>query len=130
MKKNQRVAAALCILLLASAGVFVGCSSTTSVDTEDSFATPQLVQSVSCPPMEAVAEAIAAELDENCPRTVSYRNWGQENSCEKRTIGQMLDQYEGCFSDAELKLLRVRALELRHASDRRETGDPPTPIAE
>jgi hypothetical protein len=128
MNNDRRSTAALWIVLLAGAAMFMGCSnSPTSVDSNAMLPSQQFNESVGCPDMEAVANVITTELNAYCPRTVRYRNWGQENSCEKGTIGSMLDQYEGCFSDEELKQIRARIQELRHAEDREPHRDDPTP---
>lgn len=130
MKNYRRSTAILVVVILASAAMFVGCSSTTSVDTNDAVTAPTFELSTSCPPMESLAEAIAIELNTNCPITTPYRNWGQENSCEKRTIGQMLEGYESCYTEAELKELRTLVLQIRRAAYRDPRIEPPTRMEE
>lgn len=129
MKSDRQNIAALAVIILAGAGLFVGCNHPTSVDATASDV-PVFAKhpKVTCDPMDEVIDAIVEELNANCPQTEPYRNWGQENSCEKEIIGDILDYYSGCFSGEELKLIRQSVFVIRNgpAGDRRE-GDDRTP---
>ena len=129
MKYDHRSTAVLCIMLLTAASMILGCNSPSALESNAALPAQQLAPVVNCPTLEDASIAIVAELDENCPRTRDYRHWGEENSCEKRTIGKMLDQYDGCFSGDEMKQLRIRIHELRHTGDEKPS-DLPTPIEE
>lgn len=126
MKNDHRSTAALWIMLVAVAAMFAGCSSPASVDSNETLPSQQPVYVVDCPTLEQVSADIVAELEQNCPRTRDYRHWGELNSCEKKTIGQMLEPYDGCFSDTQLKLLRIRVEQMRYA-DRDKPIDLPRP---
>jgi hypothetical protein len=128
MKYDHRSTAVLCIMILTAAGMFLGCNSPSSLESDAALPALQLAPVVNCPTLEDASKAIVAELDENCPRTRNYRHWGEENSCEKSTIGKMLDEYDGCFSGHEMKQLRIRIHEMRQGAEK--PSDLPTPMEE
>ena len=109
--------------LLVSVCVLSSCnSSPVGVSTTDSFNATQSSK-VDCPDKELLAQQIVDVLDKNCPRYFPFRHWGAENSCEKSTIGKMLDSYKGCFSGAEMKEIRARIHELRETPDETKRDD-------
>jgi hypothetical protein len=126
MRTKHGLIVTLCIVIPA----VLGCNSPASVDSNNTApASAFYAEPVACPSVEAMAQAIVNELNVNCPMSREYRHWGEQNSCEKRNIGQMLEAYEGCYNEEELKEIRLRIDEMRHAQASDDTGvDEPKPM--
>jgi len=107
MNKDNVTAVRLGLLFVATVLVLSSCNTPANVTTADEPAAALTKsQPTICPSIEDVCDAIVDELNQNCPINYHYRNWGDENSCEKSTIGKALDDYDGCYTKEELKDIR------------------------
>lgn len=105
MRNNRRSAGVVGLLLLASIVVVAGCNSPTPV--EPGYPAPALTaQEAPCPTMAQICNAITNDIESTCPRTFPPRNWGEENSCRKILMAQLLDSYKDCLSGNQLSEVR------------------------
>lgn len=115
MKFDRQLTAALAVIISVGVGGFVGCNNPASVDDTGTVAPVYSKSQQTCPTIDELVDAIVEELNANCPITEVHRNWGQENSCEKGIIGNMVDAHQGCFSGPELKIIRQKVFAIRNA---------------
>jgi hypothetical protein len=105
MRNTRRSAGVVGLLVLASIVVIAGCNSPT--DVEPSYQTPALsAQEAPCPTADLICNAITNEIESTCPRTFPPRNWGEENSCRRTLLAQLLDSYKDCLSGNQLSEVR------------------------
>lgn len=101
MRKVHRTAGAL--LVFASIVALAGCNgSPTAVDPDYSAVLP--VQETICPTIGQICNAICFEIESTCP--APYRSWGDENSCQRTLLAQLLDSYKSCLTGNELSDVR------------------------
>ena len=119
--RNTRRSAAVFVALLASL-VIAGCNNPTPV--EPSYQAPALyTEETPCPTMDGICVSITNEIESTCPRTFPPKNWGEENSCRKTLMAQLLDSYKDCLSGDQLSEVRdcvASQLALPDAGDNKE----------
>jgi hypothetical protein len=105
MRNTRRSAGVVGLLVLASIVVIAGCNSPS--DVEPSYQAPALsAQEAPCPTMALICNSITNEIESTCPRTFPPRNWGEENSCRKTLMAQLLDSYKDCLTGEQLSEVR------------------------
>jgi len=126
MRNFRLSAGVLGLLVIASIVVVAGCNSPSAVQSSDQ-AIPLFTQENACPSMDQICRSIANELNSLCPQIEPYKNWGEENSCAKTMIAQLLDSYKDCLSGDELSEVRDCVWETRPRSIQGRAGKDPAP---
>jgi hypothetical protein len=105
MRNTRRSAVVSGILVLLSVVLIAGCNNPTTV--EPSYQPSALsTQESACPTIDQICRSIANEIAQSCPLTDIYRNWGEENSCHKTLLAQLLDSYKDCLTGDQLSEVR------------------------
>jgi hypothetical protein len=104
MRNTLRSAGAVAVFVLASFTVS-GCNN--PADVEPGYQAPALsTQETPCPTMMEICTSITNEIEGTCPRTFPPRNWGEENSCRRTLLAQLLDSYKDCLTGNQLSDVR------------------------
>jgi hypothetical protein len=105
MRNIRRSTGVSGLLVLTSIVLIAGCNSPTAV--EPGYQAPALsTQETPYPTMDQICNSIANEIESLCPRVYPYRNWGEENSCVKTLMAQLLGSYKDCLSGDQLSEVR------------------------
>jgi hypothetical protein len=105
MQNIRRYAGVLGLFVFASIILIAGCNNPTPV--EPVYPTAALAtQESPCLTFDQICATISNQLENLCPRARAYKNWGDENSCVKTTIAQLLDSYKDCLSGEQLSDVR------------------------
>jgi len=119
MRNFHRSAGISGLLVLASIVMIAGCNNPTPV--EPSYQAPTFsTQEDPCPTIEEICTSIVDQVESLCPRP--DRNWGQENSCRKALVAQLLDSHKDCLTGNQMSDVRdcvVEKLGLGNAGDRK-----------
>jgi hypothetical protein len=123
--RNIRSSAGVFGILALATIAFSGCNNPTPVDTSYDSTTLYTEETL-CPTIEEICTSIANDIESMCPRTIPPRNWGDENSCRKTLMAQLLDSYKDCLTGNQLSEVRdCVELELRMRTEGDYKGPDP-----